>query len=82
MDLLPAQTLIMGALQLGIFVCAFMMGRNSTNFSKQLEDSVEVTIDLLASKGYLRKRYEDGEWHLVELKEVYKEGYDAATKGG
>ena len=69
------------AYTVGIAYCAFMMGRNTINFSKQLEDSVEVTIDLLASKGYLRKRYEDGEWHLVELKEVYKEGYDAATKG-
>lgn len=63
-----------------IVVIGFMMGRNATNISKQkqLEQSVEVTIDLLVSKGYVRKKYKDGEWHLVELDEIYKEGYDAA----
>ena len=68
------------AYTIGIAACAFMMGRNSTNFSKQLEESVEVTIDLLASKNYVRKKWEGGEWHLINLEEVYREGYEAGKE--
>jgi len=62
---------------IAIGLCAFMLGRASTNFKKKLEESVEITIDILASKNYVRKKWADGEWHLLDLEEVYKEGYEA-----
>ena len=61
---------------ISIGICAFMLGRASTNYRKKLEDSVEVTIDILASKNYVRKKWADGEWHLLDLDEVYREGYE------
>tara|TARA_Y100000389_G_scaffold192348_1_gene219679 strand:+ start:619 stop:891 length:273 start_codon:yes stop_codon:yes gene_type:complete len=62
---------------IGISICAFMLGRASTNYKKKLEESVEITIDILASKNYVRKKWEEGEWLLLDLDEVYKEGYEA-----
>jgi len=61
----------------GIAFIGFMLGRNSLNFKKRLEASVEITIDLLASKNYIRKKYENGEWYLLDIEEIWKEGYNA-----
>lgn len=64
-----------------VIVVGFMLGRNSTDFRKKLEDSVHHTIDALVDRNYIRKKYENGEWHLLTWHDVWQEGYDTAKPG-
>ena len=60
-----------------VIVVGFMLGRNSTDFRKKLEDSVHHTIDALVDRNYVCKKYKNGERYLLTCDEVWQEGYDA-----